>query len=179
MLTRMASLLANNVHFLVPFGQNESFVGRKAILDQLLARVPPRAHTNACQRTVVEGLGGVGKTQVAIETAYRVRDAHPDCSIFWLPAVNMDMFKNAYREMGRALGVPDMDGDKGDFKAAVKTALSHSGAGQWLLIVDNIDDPALLENHQLMSYIPSGQEGSVLFTTRYHRVAVDLDARQA
>ncbi|RYP20804.1 hypothetical protein DL767_009389 [Monosporascus sp. MG133] len=79
-------------HFLVPFGRNENFVGREPILQQLLQRIPPDANKDDCQRTAVEGLGGIGKTQVAIEAAYRVRDEHPACSVFWVPAVDSISF---------------------------------------------------------------------------------------
>ncbi|QBZ57612.1 hypothetical protein PoMZ_02543 [Pyricularia oryzae] len=78
---------------------NESFVGREEILNKLLERLPPDAHPDACQRTVIHGLGGIGKTQVGIEAAHRVRAAHPDCSVFWVPAVEMTMFDNAYRDI--------------------------------------------------------------------------------
>ncbi|KAH9435342.1 hypothetical protein MCOR02_004286 [Pyricularia oryzae] len=78
---------------------NESFVGREEILSKLLERLPPDAHPDACQRTVIHGLGGIGKTQVGIEAAHRVRAAHPDCSVFWVPAVEMTMFDNAYRDI--------------------------------------------------------------------------------
>ncbi|RYP05469.1 hypothetical protein DL765_009833 [Monosporascus sp. GIB2] len=69
-------------HFMVPFGRNEDFVGRESILQQLLLRILPNANKDDRQRTAVEGLGGAGKTQVALEAAYRVRDEHPACSVF-------------------------------------------------------------------------------------------------
>lgn len=72
--------------FMVPFGRNEHFVGRMPILQQLLDRIPPDANPDACQRTVLEGLGGIGKTQIALEAVYRLRSQDPDCSIFWVSA---------------------------------------------------------------------------------------------
>ncbi|KAK8092124.1 uncharacterized protein PG998_015137 [Apiospora kogelbergensis] len=164
-------------YFLVRFSRNENFVGRETVLEQLLKRIPPSADRNACQRTVIEGLGGIGKTQVAIEAAYRVREAHPDCSVFWVPAVDMTMFENAYREIGRALGVRGMEEDKADVKALVKTALSRDEAGQWLLIIDNIDDIILFTDGQLLSYLPFSRQGSILFTTRNHQAATRFDTR--
>ncbi|KAI1161872.1 hypothetical protein F5B18DRAFT_653316 [Nemania serpens] len=49
-------------HFMVPFGRNRDFVGRGTILEQLFERIPPGADQDDCQRTAVEGLGGIGKT---------------------------------------------------------------------------------------------------------------------
>ncbi|KAK8009195.1 kinesin light chain [Apiospora marii] len=164
-------------HFCVPFSRNENFVGREDILSQLLERLPPSAKPDACQRAVIEGLGGIGKTQVAIEAAYRVHQAHPDCSVFWVPAVDMTMFENAYREIGRALEVKGIEDDRADVKALVKAALGRDEVGPWLLIIDNADDMALFTNGQLLSYLPFSRQGSILFTTRNHQAAVRLDTR--
>ncbi|KAK7991512.1 hypothetical protein PG988_000306 [Apiospora saccharicola] len=166
-----------HTYFLVPFGQNESFVGRDDILTQLLERILPNTYPSTCQRTVIEGLGGIGKTQVAIEAAYRIRKAHPDCPVFWVPAVDMTMFENAYREIGQALGVKGIEDDKADVRALVKAALSRDETGPWLLIIDNADDTALFTDGQLLTYLPFSRQGSILFTTRNHQAAVRLDTR--
>ena len=142
----------------------------------MLERIPPDADQDDCQRTAIEGLGGVGKTQIALEAAFRVRDAYPDCSVFWVPAVDAISFQNAYLKIGQELGVEGIDEDKADVKALVKTALSHRTVGSWLLIIDNADDTELLFGASpLAEYLPFGQKGSILFTTRNHEVAVRLD----
>ncbi|GKT67552.1 regulatory protein AfsR [Colletotrichum tofieldiae] len=123
--------------FYRPVWTKRKFVGRDEVLAQLLDRVPPTANKDACQRTTVVGLGGIGKTQVAIEVAYRVRDAHPDCSVFWVPAVDISMFENAYREIGRKLKVQGIDDEQADFKNLVKAALEQDDVRSWLLIIDN------------------------------------------
>ena len=137
----------------------------------------PRASTEYCQRTAIVGLGGVGKTQVAIEAAYRIRDIRPDCSVFWVPAVDATSFENAYREIGQRLNVKGIDKDDADTKKLVNVALSDEGSGKWLLVVDNADDTTLLldkTSSYLARYLPSSKNGSILFTTRNHEVAVDL-----
>ncbi|KAK2052085.1 hypothetical protein LY76DRAFT_484586, partial [Colletotrichum caudatum] len=134
--------------------------------------IPPSTNKDACQRTAIVGLGGIGKTQVAIEAAYRVRDTHPDCSVFWVPAVNTVMFENAYREIGRALNVRHIENDKADVKSLVKAALERKDACSWLLIVDNADDMELMyARPKLASYLPSSRDGSILLTTRNHQAA--------
>ncbi|KAL0933554.1 uncharacterized protein CTRU02_212517 [Colletotrichum truncatum] len=182
LLTTIPALVSGNLdekqdfrlkpHFIVPFGRNENFVGRDAILRQLLERIPPSAYKDTCQRTAIVGLGGIGKTQVAIEAAYRVRDAHPDCSVFWVPAVDTVMFENAYRDIGRALSIQSIEDDEADVKGLVKAALERDGDRSWLLIIDNADDMELLfTNSKLAKYFPSSRKGSILLTTRNKQVA--------
>ena len=102
-----------------------------------------------------------------------MRDNHLDCSVFWVPTVDAVSFENAYREIGRELGVKGVDEDKADVKALVKAALSRETAGSWLLIVDNADDTELLGT--LVDSLPFSQSGSIFFTTRNHGVPVELD----
>ncbi|KAI1113675.1 hypothetical protein F5Y14DRAFT_417451 [Nemania sp. NC0429] len=164
--------IIRNRHFMVPFGRNNNFIGRDVILEKLIKTIPPNAEKDGCQRTAVEGLGGVGKTQIALEAAYRVRDV---CSVFWVPAFDLTSFENAYREIGQLLQLPDINNEKEDVKSLVKRGLSHQDAGSWLLIVDNADDPDLLfQDAKLADYLPFSLEGSILITTRNHQVAVRL-----
>lgn len=179
-MTKSQTPLGAQGHWMVPFERNEGFVGRDDILRFLLGRVPPSSNHDACQRTAIEGLGGIGKTQIALEAAFCLRHAHPLCSVFWVPAVDATTFENAYRDIGRVLGVAGIDEDKADIKALVKAALSDKGLGQWLLIVDNADDPRLVFGPTGLSiYLPSSVNGSILFTTRTREVTVRLDVHPA
>ncbi|KAI0875082.1 TPR-like protein [Hypoxylon argillaceum] len=161
-------------HFMVPFGRNDHFVGRDAILEQLLNKIPPNANKDDCQRTVVEGLGGIGKTQIALEAAYRIRDIYPDCSVFWVPAIDLTSFENAYREIGQRLELRGISDEGADIKTLVKAGLSRKDAGSWLLIVDNADDLELL-GPVLADCLPFKRKGSILFTTRSHKITALLD----
>ncbi|KAK7423712.1 hypothetical protein QQX98_000902 [Neonectria punicea] len=163
-------------HFLIPFGQNKGFVGRQTILKDLLRMAPPDSDTSDCQYTAIEGLGGVGKTQIALETVYQIHEKHPDCSIFWVPAISATSFENAYRKIGTQLGIPGLDIDQADVKTLVKAALSQEATGPWLLVIDNADDRKLIfSDPGLRDYLPFSRRGSILFTTRNHEVTTDLD----
>ncbi|KAI1459682.1 hypothetical protein F4805DRAFT_50008 [Annulohypoxylon moriforme] len=167
---------AKKCHFMVPLGRNENLVGREDILRKLLEITAPNAKKDDCQRAALEGLGGIGKTQIALELAYRVHDKHPDCSVFWVPTVDAPSFENAYRDIGRRLKIKGIDNDQADIKTLVKVALSEESIGEWLLIFDNADDPALLfDDAKLTSYLPLSRKGSILFTTRNHDITVRLD----
>ncbi|KAM0521217.1 hypothetical protein ACHAPE_002692 [Trichoderma viride] len=163
-------------HFLVPFGRNKNFIGRETILSNLLEKIRPGADGEDCQRTAIEGLGGVGKTQIALEAVYRLHNEYPDCSIFWVPAIDATGFENAYRNIGKQLNIKGIDRETADIKLLVKTALSEDGSGSWLLVIDDADDVTLLfGDDKLSAYLPFSRNGSILFTTRNREAAVRLD----
>ncbi|KAJ6014714.1 TPR-like protein [Penicillium herquei] len=157
---------------MVPFGRNPDFTGRESIVDQLCKQVDPIAENETCQRTAVLGLGGTGKTQVALELAYRLRARG---SVFWVPAVDVGSFEKAYREIGARLKVDGIDDSQNDVKILVQNALSHEKSGNWLLIIDNADDPKLLGNAAISNYLPFSLKGSILLTTRNQQVVRQLD----
>ncbi|KAI1733990.1 hypothetical protein F4680DRAFT_439697 [Xylaria scruposa] len=171
--------------FTVPFGHNKNFVGCEPILEQLLEKIPPHANRDNCQRTVVVGLGGAGKTQIALEAAYRVRDRYPDCSIFWVPAINLTSLEVAYREIAQQLQFSGLDDQRADVKTIVKIGLSKKSAGSWLLIIDDADylrlpnavpvDSPEHGSTTLADFLPFSREGSILFTTRNYGMIAELD----
>lgn len=163
-------------HWVVPFGQNEGFVGRDDVLPDLLVRISPDCQRNACQRTVVEGLGGIGKSQIALEAAFRLRHLDPTCSVFWVSALSAIAFENSYRDIAQELSIQLPDGVSANILPLIKKALSNEAIGKWLLIVDNADDQSLMFGPgSLESHLPSGAHGSILFTTRTSEVTNLLD----
>ena len=76
------------MHWLVPFGRNKQFIGRHSQLEELFAKLDPEDFEDDCQRVAIAGLGGVGKTQIALEAAFQIREASPDRSVFWISATS-------------------------------------------------------------------------------------------
>ncbi|MBV8610884.1 MAG: TIR domain-containing protein, partial [Singulisphaera sp.] len=147
----------------VPYPRNSNFTGREAILKQLetaLASGRPAALSQA-----IAGLGGVGKTQTAVEYAYRHRAQYR--AVLWVRAdpgwVRPDPGTNlvsSYRELAEALGLPEKDeSDSTKVVAAVRRWLGREPG--YLLILDNADDPALVR-----PYLPPDPKGHVLLTSR-------------
>lgn len=128
----------------------------------------------------VYGLGGVGKTQLALELAYSARDRWPECSIFWIPAMSRDSIQPAYQNIAYKIGIPLADQEKEDVTVLVKKHLSQAMAGPWLLIFDNADDinlwlePDGSTEESLKDYLPKSDQGMIIFTTRSKRVAHHL-----
>ncbi|KAH7380407.1 kinesin light chain 1 [Phaeosphaeria sp. MPI-PUGE-AT-0046c] len=161
----------------LPFPRNEHFIGRDnelLILEQSL--LSPTTH----QRIAVYGLGGCGKSALAVEFAYRTIERHTGHLVFWVPAVSQESFELAYREIGSRLRLPGLTEENCDVKKLVNQALSAESIGNWVMIVDNADDPTVLlratndasvPTSQWADYLPHSNRGSILFTTRSRKIA--------
>ncbi|KAE8334208.1 hypothetical protein BDV24DRAFT_156994 [Aspergillus arachidicola] len=163
----------------IPFPKNEGFVGRDGQLSRLedLLFSPGRQH-----KVAITGLGGVGKTQIALEFAYRTQQSRPECSVYWIPATNFETLQRTYFYIAQQLRLPGLEEEGADVKKLVNDYLCGSSAGQWLLIFDNADDIDMwfgesegnTEPCRLSDYVLWSRTGSVLFTTRFHKVASKL-----
>jgi tetratricopeptide (TPR) repeat protein len=163
--------------YYIPFPRNFRFVGRNNTLDTLYQML----FTTKCQKAAIVGLGGVGKTQVALSLAYRVKKHQPKCSVFWVPALSRATFDQAYSEIARRLPSQHISTDE-DPKYSVRRYLSSEAAGPWLLVVDNADDVSTVfgspgETDCLIENLPESEDGVILFTTRSREVAVSAAGR--
>jgi hypothetical protein len=77
----------------------------------------------------IYGLGGCGKSALALEFAYRAIARDAGYLVFWAPAISPESFKLAYREIGTLLRVPGITDDNADFKQLVKQILSSGSLG--------------------------------------------------
>src|SRR5271156_6192500 len=161
----------------VPFSRMQGFVGRQNEIQMLETKL---FQPNRCQRVAVLGLGGVGKSRIALELAYRTKSQRPKHSVFWVQATDSLTFERDAYEIGKKLKIQGIEDDKSDIKNLVKQRLSHESAGPWLMILDNADDEATWgRNSTLTEYLPDSPMGSVLVTTRNRRVAIDLAGKES
>jgi hypothetical protein len=134
-------------------------------------------------------LGGIGKSQLALELAYRTRQKYRDCSVFWLPTTVIESLHQAYTDIAQQLKLPGWDNKEADVKKPVQLHLSRESAGQWLLIYDNVDDASLWTRGtvsgsgevgvvDLINYLPRSEQGRIVFTTRNRKMAVKLFSRE-
>jgi Cdc6-like AAA superfamily ATPase len=163
----------------VPFERNPSFTGLESQLAHIEEKLLVGDRTS---KVAVTGLGGVGKTQLALELVYRVREKYRNCSIIWIPATNMESLHQAYLEVARQLGIAGCEEDQADVKRLVQGHLSKESTGRWLLVFDNADDidmwigqaGSVPGSGRLIDYLPKNKQGSILFTSRDKKTAVKL-----
>ncbi|GAB7366325.1 hypothetical protein MBLNU230_g8125t1 [Neophaeotheca triangularis] len=153
----------------IPLAQNLQFVGQQHMLDELKRRLFEKQE---CRQIAIEGLGGMGKTQVALRFAYWVFDNHADFSVFWAPALSTETFDQAYGQIAAVLGVAGLLNDKSNVKQEVKQRLTAGGAGKFLLVVDNADDVGMVDH--IRPFLPKGEYGLTIFTTRDKKSAQKL-----
>jgi len=153
-----ASLTASSPYWSVPLPRNLYFTGREKILEVLYTHLGVDQTAALTQPSALHGLGGIGKTQIALEYAYRY--ALDYGAVFWIRAETPEQILSSFWQIAETLHLPEgRDKDQERLMAAVKRWLStHS---QWLLIWDNLEDLTLLDQ-----FLPPTRSGALLLTTR-------------
>ena len=95
---------------------NEQFFGREDILQRMKEVLDPVEGDSRRKYLVLHGLGGVGKTKIALQYANRSRDRFD--AILWISADNSNNITKSFLEISRRLGLSLEDNDSQDAVAA-------------------------------------------------------------
>jgi hypothetical protein len=146
----------------VPYRRNLYFTGREEVLHMLHERLSSAKTTGLTQSQAISGLGGVGKTQIAVEYAYRYHAEYQ--GVLWINAESRETIIASFLELASLLKLPEQqEADQNKIVTAVRRWLTMHD--HWLLIFDNADDLTLTEE-----FLPTSTTGSLLFTTRNQSV---------
>ena len=168
-----------NRHYSIPHRASPFFTGREAAMSMLeesffgkTAEEQDSVGENEDddivdrqRRAVLYGLGGTGKTQIALKFAEDKRDRFD--SIFWIDASSTETVKQCFQDVALLLRLPV--GSNETFIRSVKHRLAQMRDKRWLMIFDNADDISLVP------YLPQGNHGCILITTRNPRAKRYLD----
>ncbi|OAG06114.1 HET-domain-containing protein, partial [Paraphaeosphaeria sporulosa] len=156
------------------------FVAREEELSKMHELLHGHSNRSA---VVLYGLGGIGKTQLAIQYIKRHKEKHT--AIFWLNANDEDSLQLCFRSIAqqvlkyhpstRVLSEVDLEGDLDRVVSAVKVWLDLPDNTHWLMIYDNYDNPRTSNASDrstvdIRRYLPESDQGSIIITTRSARV---------
>ena len=151
----------------------EYFTGREKELRDINTAFKDGKAVNFTQTII--GLGGVGKSQTALEYAHRHSCEYVD-AIWWIHAENKTTIFNSFESFAKKAGLyleQNLDADK--LGAAIQNWQESNSS--WLFIFDNVEDEDVIK-----PYISKNYKGHILFTSRrrelrgiYQSKTVDVD----
>ena len=154
----------------VPHIRNTHFTAREDILLELRAALT--SGEPAAWKQAITGMGGVGKTQIALEYIYRHMAEYQ--IIWWIRSEELATMASDYANLAEPLGLPEKDSiDQTEIVRAVKSWLEHNSG--WLLIFDNAQD-----TNEMGDYLPRAGGGHVIITSqnpRWSKIAKLLPAK--
>ena len=136
----------------VPHARNPFFTGRKQILTAL-QKALKKTGTAA-----LSGIGGVGKTQTAVEFAHLHRDNYN--AVLWASAESRDTLLSSFAAIAGHLNLPEATATDQQVAASATQRWLESNTS-WLLFLDNADDLVAAGE-----FLPQPSKGHVLLTTR-------------
>ena len=178
--------------FLVPYFQNPNFVGQNIVLHRLREMLNPSIESY--NQVALYGLGGVGKTQIALVHAYWQQFKLPKNSTFWIQANDTDQLLNSIGMIAAHCKISRPEDTTATMLERMRGWLSDRSNGHWLIIVDSADNPEtfyrppsskiLADRSQhaashpssigLHHYIPRPPHGKLLLTTNNKSAAEQL-----
>lgn len=142
----------------IPHPHNPNFTGRVDLLEKLHEALAAGERAAFTQTSAITGLGGVGKTQLALEYSYRHADDYR--VVWWVRSEEPATLAADYAGLAGRLDLPEKEAqDQRVAVEAVKSWLEQNGG--WLLVFDNAQEFKDLED-----YLPRAGSGHVIITSR-------------
>ncbi|MFI6876838.1 FxSxx-COOH system tetratricopeptide repeat protein [Streptomyces sp. NPDC050400] len=149
--------------------KNPNFTGREILLEAVEEQLRQK-ETAAVLPHALHGMGGVGKSQIAIEYVYRHSTEYN--VIWWVPSERESLILASLAELAGRLGLNTGPQANTAVPAVQEALRSGKPYDNWLLIFDNAEDIDAVR-----SYFPSGGPGKIIVTSRnrdWERVATPL-----
>lgn len=151
-------LLMPKKAFHIPYPRNMNFTGRDSLLADLRAALKADSKVALTHVKALTGLGGIGKTQLALEHSYRYQDEYN--IVWWLRSEQPFTLLEDYAQLAWRLGLAGEDVRDLELLAGKARGFLESH-NRWLLVFDNAQDA-----QDLKPYLPNCRGGHVIITSR-------------
>jgi tetratricopeptide (TPR) repeat protein len=146
--------------FHVRYEKNPHFTGREDLLELLAQELSDEKPNRYNHRVALHGLGGVGKTQIALEYAYRHEADY--AYVFWISAIDQAQLLSGFGDIAKHISCFQQTSGLSPVEIAKSVLDWLKVIKNWLLIIDNLDDITIVEG-----YLPAiSWNGHTLITTR-------------
>ncbi|KAJ5719672.1 hypothetical protein N7493_007250 [Penicillium malachiteum] len=159
----------------VPFSRDRDFIERGNLLGDIHEKCSAEN-----SRLALVGMGGVGKSQLAVEYCYRAREKSPQTWVFWVHSSNAARFEQGYDRIANQAKIPDCQSSGVGLLKPVLNWFEDTRR-KWILVLDNVDDNGFLyepryfdeegASMSLFDFLPPSVNGSIIMTTRSRKIA--------
>ncbi|MEV0093104.1 FxSxx-COOH system tetratricopeptide repeat protein [Streptomyces sp. NPDC050738] len=139
--------------------RNSGFTGRSMVLEKMRDQLGGGMAVVLPQPQTLYGLGGVGKTQVALEYVHRFMADYD--LVWWISSEQTDDVVAGLAELATRIGAQGGEDMAAASQEAVDLLRRGVPTSRWLLVFDNADDPEMLKR-----FFPPGGPGHILVTSR-------------
>jgi hypothetical protein len=141
----------------IPHPRNPNFIGREDYLERLHQELNSGKFAAVTQ--AIAGLGGIGKTQLALEYSYRYDDEYN--VIWWVRSEQEETRLDDLQALGQTLGQSTSGMEVSQSITATLGWLDRND--KWLLVFDNVERPS-----HIRDLLPKARRGHIIITSRYH-----------
>lgn len=151
----------------LPSKQISHFVGRHGALEELTRCLEDNGRAKIHHRkiAVLIGMGGQGKTPIALEYCRRTQASRTFSFIFWIDVSSESSLVRSYGNIAEKLTRSRVTFPDDISRVSYVKEFFARSCDNWMLVFENFDRPDLF--HNIKDYFPAGNSGACLFTSRH------------
>ena len=116
---------------------------------------------------VLRGMGGCGKSQLALDFCQRAHDDKRFTAIFWIDATSPNTVAQSYTTIAQEISKEKINPADPEANIHLVKKIFGTWTAPWLLVFDSFDDPEAFVEKPLNSYFPQGKNGLIILTSRH------------
>lgn len=115
---------------------------------------------------VLQGMGGCGKTQLALEFCQQAQVEQLFTAILWINAFSPKTVAQSFTDIAKKISRVGIDQEKPEANVEIVKGIINARKKPWLMVFDNFDEPKAFSQNPLKYYLPSGNKGLIFLTSR-------------